>query len=159
MVLENTTQEQEISTTSEFRKCDPVTLEIFNNLFMSVAEQMGILLRNTSQSVNIKERLDFSCAIFNQHGSLVANAPHIPVHLGSMDFSVKVVINSGKNIRPGDVFVQNNPYNGGSHLPDITVITPVFDDHEDIVFYVASRAHHEDVGGICLLYTSDAADE
>ena len=148
LVLENTTQEQEISTTSEFTKCDPVTLEIFNNLFMSVAEQMGILLRNTSQSVNIKERLDFSCAIFNQHGSLVANAPHIPVHLGSMDSSVKVVINSGKNIRPGDVFVQNNPYNGGSHLPDITVITPVFDDHEDIVFYVASRAHHEDVGGI-----------
>ncbi len=129
--------------------CDPVALEIFNNLFMSIAEQMGIVLRNTSQSVNIKERLDFSCAIFDKYGNLVANAPHVPVHLGSMDSSVKVIINSGQGIKAGDVFVQNNPYNGGSHLPDITVITPVFDDDKtEVIFYVASRAHHEDVGGI-----------
>ena len=129
--------------------CDPVTLEIYNNLFMSIAEQMGIVLQNTSQSVNIKERLDFSCAIFDKQGNLVANAPHVPVHLGSMDFSVKVIINSDQDINPGDVFVQNNPYNGGSHLPDITVVTPVFDqDNRHIIFYVASRAHHEDIGGI-----------
>ena len=128
---------------------DPVTLEIFNNLFMSIAEQMGIVLRNTSQSVNVKERLDFSCAIFDQHGNLVANAPHVPVHLGSMDASVKVIINSGQAINPGDAFVQNNPYNGGSHLPDITVVSPVFDEAgERVLFYLASRAHHEDVGGI-----------
>jgi len=139
--------ESNITTETEIA-CDPVTLEIFNNLFMSVAEQMGIVLRNTSQSVNIKERLDFSCAIFDQDGNLVANAPHVPVHLGSMDSSVRVVIESGQKIRPGDVFVQNNPYNGGSHLPDITVITPVFNDNQTIMFYVASRAHHEDVGGI-----------
>jgi len=129
--------------------CDPVTLEIFNNLFMSIAEQMGIVLRNTSQSVNIKERLDFSCAIFDKTGNLVANAPHVPVHLGSMDSSVKVIINSGQTIKAGDVFVQNNPYNGGSHLPDITVITPVFNTQKtEVIFYVASRAHHEDIGGI-----------
>ncbi len=128
---------------------DPVTLEIFNNLFMSIAEQMGIVLRNTSQSVNVKERLDFSCAIFDTDGNLIANAPHVPVHLGSMDSSVKVIINSGREIRPGDAFVQNNPYNGGSHLPDITVVSPVFDREEnEILFFVASRAHHEDVGGI-----------
>ena len=148
LVLEKASLSQDINIDTENTSCDPVTLEIFNNLFMSVAEQMGIVLRNTSQSVNIKERLDFSCAIFDQDGSLVANAPHVPVHLGSMDSSVKVVINSGQDIRPGDVFVQNNPYNGGSHLPDITVITPVFGDDENIMFYVASRAHHEDVGGI-----------
>ncbi len=128
---------------------DPVTLEIFNNLFMSVAEQMGIVLRNTSQSVNVKERLDFSCAIFDPDGNLVANAPHVPVHLGSMDSTVKVIINSGQKISPGDAYVQNNPYNGGSHLPDITVVSPVFDeDGENILFFTASRAHHEDVGGI-----------
>ena len=136
--------EQHLPVTS-----DPVTLEIFNNLFMSIAEQMGIVLRNTSQSVNIKERLDFSCAIFDANGDLVANAPHVPVHLGSMDSSVKVIVDSGQDVRPGDVFVQNNPYNGGSHLPDITVITPIFsDDGASLMFYVASRAHHEDVGGI-----------
>ncbi|WFL76413.1 hydantoinase B/oxoprolinase family protein [Altererythrobacter arenosus] len=129
--------------------CDPVTLEIFNSLFMSIAEQMGIVLRNTSQSVNVKERLDFSCAIFDRAGNLVANAPHVPVHLGSMDASVKVIIESGVPIEPGDAFVQNNPHNGGSHLPDITVVSPVFDDRdEQILFFVASRAHHEDVGGI-----------
>ncbi len=130
-------------------ECDPVTLEIFNNLFMSIAEQMGIVLRNTSQSVNVKERLDFSCAIFDAEGNLVANAPHVPVHLGSMDTTVKVIIESGAEINPGDAFVQNNPHNGGSHLPDITVITPVFDEGEqEILFFTASRAHHEDVGGI-----------
>ncbi len=148
LVLERLTASNNVTTITEAVACDPVTLEIFNNLFMSVAEQMGIVLRNTSQSVNIKERLDFSCAIFDQAGSLVANAPHVPVHLGSMDASVKVVIDSGQAILPGDVFVQNNPYNGGSHLPDITVITPVFDEKHTIIFYVASRAHHEDVGGI-----------
>lgn len=130
-------------------KADPVTLELFNSAFMSIAQQMGIVLRNTSQSVNVKERLDFSCAIFDAAGNLIANAPHVPVHLGSMDASVKVIINGPQSINAGDVFVQNNPYNGGSHLPDITVITPVFDAANDgILFYVASRAHHEDVGGI-----------
>ena len=130
-------------------QCDPVTLEIFNNLFMSCAQQMGVILRNTSQSVNVKERLDFSCAIFDASGDLVANAPHVPVHLGSMDASVRTIIASGQSIEPGDAFVQNNPHNGGSHLPDITVVSPVFgDDGEGPLFYVASRAHHEDVGGI-----------
>ncbi|MEM7666277.1 MAG: hydantoinase B/oxoprolinase family protein [Pseudomonadota bacterium] len=128
---------------------DPVTLEIFANLFMSIAEQMGIVLRNTAQSVNVKERLDFSCAIFDASGDLIANAPHVPVHLGSMDASVKVIIESGVAIEPGDAFVHNNPHKGGSHLPDITVVSPVFDEAgEDILFFIASRAHHEDVGGI-----------
>lgn len=130
-------------------QCEPVMLEIFNSQFMSIAEQMGIVLRNTSQSVNVKERLDFSCAIFDRSGNLVANAPHVPVHLGSMDASVKVIIESGVQINPGDAFVSNNPYNGGSHLPDITVISPVFDEADvEIMFFVASRAHHEDIGGI-----------
>lgn len=129
--------------------CDPVKLEIFNNLFMSIAEQMGLVLRNTARSVNIKERLDFSCAIFDADGDLVANAPHVPVHLGSMGATVKVLKACGLAIRPGDVFVQNNPYQGGSHLPDITVITPVFDNGgKQVNFFVASRAHHEDVGGL-----------
>ena len=128
---------------------DPVLLEIFNNQFMSIAEQMGIVLKNTSSSVNIKERLDFSCAIFDQQGDLIANAPHIPVHLGSMDATIKVLIESGLSIEPGDAFIHNDPFNGGSHLPDVTVITPVFDDSEQqINFYVASRAHHADIGGI-----------
>ncbi|MBO3761808.1 hydantoinase B/oxoprolinase family protein [Ciceribacter sp. L1K22] len=128
---------------------DPVMLEVFNNLFMSIAEQMGVTLQNTAHSVNIKERLDFSCAVFDASGALVANAPHMPVHLGSMDRSVETVIrlNEG-NIRPGDVFALNAPYNGGTHLPDITAVTPVFDDREEnILFYVASRGHHADVGG------------
>ena len=128
---------------------DPVMLEVFNNLFMSIAEQMGRVLENTAYSVNIKERLDFSCAIFGPTGDLIANAPHMPVHLGSMSESVKAVIrnNQGK-IRPGDVFVLNAPYAGGTHLPDITVITPVYDDEGDeILFYVGSRGHHADVGG------------
>ncbi|PBB78826.1 5-oxoprolinase [Mesorhizobium sp. WSM3879] len=130
-------------------EADPVMLEIFNNLFMSIAEQMGVTLQNTAYSVNIKERLDFSCAVFDRHGALVANAPHMPVHLGSMDRSVETVIrlNSG-DIHPGDVFALNAPYNGGTHLPDITVVTPVFDDaRKEILFWAASRGHHADVGG------------
>ncbi len=128
---------------------DPVMLEVFNNLFMSIADQMGATLANTAYSVNIKERYDFSCAIFDQHGDLVANAPHVPVHLGSMSESVRTVLtqNAGK-IRPGDVFMMNNPYNGGTHLPDVTVITPVFDAAgKDIIYTVASRGHHADIGG------------
>jgi 5-oxoprolinase (ATP-hydrolysing) len=131
-------------------KADPVMLEIFNNLFMSIAEQMGVTLQNTAYSVNIKERLDFSCAVFDAEGRLIANAPHMPVHLGSMDRSVETIIrlNAGK-IRAGDVFALNAPYNGGTHLPDITVCTPVFDDvGKTILFWVASRGHHADIGGI-----------
>ncbi|MEM7215348.1 MAG: hydantoinase B/oxoprolinase family protein [Pseudomonadota bacterium] len=129
---------------------DPVMLEVFNNLFMSIAEQMGVTLQNTSYSVNMKERLDFSCAVFASDGTLVANAPHMPVHLGSMDRSVESVIeNNSGNINPGDVFILNAPYNGGTHLPDITVVTPVFDEADkDILFYVAARGHHADVGGM-----------
>jgi 5-oxoprolinase (ATP-hydrolysing) len=129
-------------------KADPVMLEVFNNLFMSIAEQMGVALQNTAYSVNIKERLDFSCAVFDGDGSLVANAPHMPVHLGSMDRAVETVIreNAGK-VRPGDVYAINAPYSGGTHLPDITVCTPVF-DRRKIMFWVASRGHHADVGGI-----------
>ena len=129
-------------------RADPVMLEVFNNLFMSIAEQMGVALQNTAYSVNIKERLDFSCAVFDGNGSLVANAPHMPVHLGSMDRAVETIIreNQGK-IRPGDVYAINAPYNGGTHLPDITVCTPVFDGRK-ILFWVASRGHHADVGGI-----------
>ena len=127
---------------------DPVMLEIFNSLYMSIAEQMGLRLQNTAYSVNIKERLDFSCALFDAEGSLIANAPHMPVHLGSMGESVKTVIrlNAG-NMRPGNVYVLNAPYNGGTHLPDVTVITPVFDSRQ-ILFYVGSRGHHADIGGI-----------
>ena len=131
-------------------QADPVMLEIFNNLYMSIAEQMGLRLQNTAYSVNIKERLDFSCALFDADGSLIANAPHMPVHLGSMGESIKTVIreNAGK-MRPGNVYVLNAPYNGGTHLPDVTVITPVFDDPgKDILFYVGSRGHHADIGGI-----------
>ncbi|MBK5940700.1 hypothetical protein CCR96_15865 [Halochromatium roseum] len=130
--------------------CDPVMLEVFNNLFMSIAEQMGYRLQNTAFSVNIKERLDFSCALFDPDGALVANAPHIPVHLGSMGESVRAVIrqNAG-SMAPGDVYALNAPYNGGTHLPDVTVITPVFDAAgEQILFYVGSRGHHADIGGI-----------
>ena len=129
---------------------DPVMLEVFNNLFMSIAEQMGLRLQQTAYSVNIKERLDFSCALFDREGDLVANAPHIPVHLGSMGESIKTVIreNAGR-MRPGDVYVINDPYHGGTHLPDITVITPVFAAGDgQISFYVGSRGHHADIGGI-----------
>ncbi|MEU3844352.1 hydantoinase B/oxoprolinase family protein [Streptomyces sp. NPDC028635] len=129
---------------------DPVRLEIFNNLFMSIAEQMGARLESTAQSVNIKERLDFSCALFDPDGNLVANAPHIPVHLGSMGTSVKEVITRrGARMRPGDTYAVNDPYHGGTHLPDVTVITPVFDtEGERILFHVASRGHHAEIGGI-----------
>ncbi|TCT39067.1 hydantoinase B/oxoprolinase family protein [Martelella mediterranea] len=130
-------------------EADPVMLEIFNNLFMSIAEQMGLTLQNTAYSVNIKERLDFSCAVFDPSGALVANAPHMPVHLGSMDRSVQAVIRGNDHIRPGDVFALNAPYNGGTHLPDITVCSPVFDSAgKNLLFWVASRGHHADVGGI-----------
>ena len=128
-------------------RVDPVMLEVFNNLFMSIAEQMGATLANTAYSVNIKERYDFSCAIFDEAGDLVANAPHVPVHLGSMSESVRTILrqNAGK-IRHGDVFMMNNPFNGGTHLPDVTVITPVFEG-DRIVYTVASRGHHADIGG------------
>ncbi len=127
---------------------DPVMLEVFNNLFMSIAEQMGVTLQNTAYSVNIKERVDYSCAVFAADGSLVANAPHMPVHLGSMDRSVESIIAQNPDMKPGDVYALNAPYNGGTHLPDITVVTPVFDKAEaEILFYVASRGHHADVGG------------
>ncbi|WP_255954246.1 hydantoinase B/oxoprolinase family protein [Streptomyces odontomachi] len=148
-------------------EADPVLLEVFNNLFMSIAEQMGARLESTSQSVNIKERLDFSCALFDPDGNLVANAPHIPVHLGSMGTAVKEVIRRrGSGMRPGDTYAVNDPYHGGTHLPDVTVITPVFDTGEPgrdsqaraeaqgepaeprILFYVASRGHHAEIGGI-----------
>ena len=128
---------------------DPVMLEVFNNLFMSIAEQMGATLANTAYSVNIKERLDFSCAIFAPDGSLVANAPHVPVHLGSMGAAIKTIIreNAGR-MKPGDAYAINAPYNGGTHLPDVTVISPVFDQAgREILFYVASRGHHADIGG------------
>ncbi len=130
-------------------RADPVLLELFNNLFMNVAEQTGAVLQNTSMSVNIKERLDFSCAIFDAEGNLVANAPHVPVHLGAMGESVKTVLRSrGATLRPGDVVALNNPFNGGTHLPDITVITPVFGgDGTAIRFFVGSRGHHADIGG------------
>ncbi|MFB7109261.1 hydantoinase B/oxoprolinase family protein [Streptomyces sp. NPDC056291] len=134
-------------------EADPVLLEVFNNLFMSIAEQMGARLESTAQSVNIKERLDFSCALFDPDGNLVANAPHIPVHLGSMGTSVKEVIRRrGPRTRPGDTYAVNDPYHGGTHLPDVTVVTPVFDtagtQGERILFYVASRGHHAEIGGI-----------
>ena len=149
---------------------DPVMLEVFNNLYMSIAEQMGFTLQNTAYSVNIKERLDFSCAVFDAAGNLIANAPHMPVHLGSMSESVRVVIRDNEGtMRPGDVYVLNAPYNGGTHLPDVTVITPVFDvpgtedagadvpgtedagaevPGTDVLFYVGSRGHHADIGGV-----------
>ncbi|WUB66144.1 hydantoinase B/oxoprolinase family protein [Streptomyces sp. NBC_00582] len=154
LVMERTaiTESSDLAT-----QVDPVLLEVFNNLFMSIAEQMGARLESTAQSVNIKERLDFSCALFDPDGNLVANAPHIPVHLGSMGTSVKEVIRRrGTGMRPGDTYAVNDPYHGGTHLPDVTVITPVFDtrgngDTEsdpEILFYVASRGHHAEIGGI-----------
>jgi 5-oxoprolinase (ATP-hydrolysing) len=129
---------------------DPVTLEVFNNLFMSIAEQMGARLESTAQSVNIKERLDFSCALFDPDGNLIANAPHMPVHLGSMGTSIREVIarNAGW-MRPGDVYAINDPYHGGTHLPDVTVVTPVYDEAGvGVLFYVASRGHHAEIGGL-----------
>ncbi|MGC7405647.1 hydantoinase B/oxoprolinase family protein [Pandoraea pneumonica] len=131
-------------------QADPVRLEIFNNLFMSIAEQIGLRLQNTAYSVNIKERLDFSCALFDREGNLIANAPHMPVHLGSMGESIRTVIERNHGaMRDGDVFMLNDPYHGGTHLPDVTVITPVFMAGEDApLFYVGSRGHHADIGGI-----------
>ena len=146
LVLQRTValkREEKIGTTA-----DPIMLEVFNNLFMSIAEQMGAALQNTAYSVNIKERLDFSCAVFDKHGQLIANAPHMPVHLGSMGESVRHIIRArGDAIRAGDVFALNDPYHGGTHLPDVTVITPVFGP-ESVLFCVASRGHHADIGGI-----------
>ncbi|MFI8454618.1 hydantoinase B/oxoprolinase family protein [Kitasatospora sp. NPDC085464] len=138
------TAEEAVPTTA-----DPVLLEVFNNLFMAIAQQMGARLESTAQSVNIKERLDFSCALFDPDGNLVANAPHIPVHLGSMGTTVKEVIRRrGPGLRPGDTYAVNDPYHGGTHLPDITVVTPVFDqDGQDVLFFVASRGHHAEIGG------------
>ncbi len=129
---------------------DPVLLEIFNNLFMSIAEQMGLRLESTAQSVNIKERLDFSCALFDPDGNLIANAPHIPVHLGSMGSTVQEVIRrNADRMRPGDVYAVNDPYHGGTHLPDVTVVTPVYDAAgAEVLFYVASRGHHAEIGGL-----------
>ena len=138
---------------------DPVMLELFSSMFMAIAEQMGVALRNTAYSVNIKERLDFSCALFDAEASLVANAPHVPVHLGSMGDSVASVIaargqgRDGRGMKPGDVYALNAPYNGGTHLPDVTVVTPVFAEDDDegrgpVQFYVAARGHHADIGGL-----------
>jgi 5-oxoprolinase (ATP-hydrolysing) len=139
------TQKQAIGTSA-----DPVMLEVFNNLFMSIAEQMGLRLANTAYSVNIKERLDFSCALFDAEGNLIANAPHVPVHLGSMGESVRRVMEANRGrMRPGDAYMLNDPYRGGTHLPDVTVITPVFDRAgTEILFYVGSRGHHADIGGV-----------
>ncbi len=139
---------ENISVSVDKDHVDPVCLELFNNRFKNIAEQMGAILANTAHSVNIKERLDFSCAIFDAEGRLVANAPHVPVHLGSMGESIRTVIRKvGAELSPGDVYALNNPYDGGTHLPDITVVTPLFIDNE-IRFYVASRGHHADIGGI-----------
>jgi 5-oxoprolinase (ATP-hydrolysing) len=125
-------------------------LEVFNNLFMNIAEQMGLRLQNTAYSVNIKERLDFSCALFDEQGQLIANAPHMPVHLGSMSESIKTVIARNPGMRAGDIYLLNDPYNGGTHLPDVTVVTPVYLESSDArpSFYVASRGHHADIGGV-----------
>ena len=132
------------------RRCDPIMLEVFNSLFMHIAEQMGVVLQNTAHSVNIKERVDFSCAVFDGAGKLIANAPHLPVHLGSMGDSVLAVLEANSaDMRPGDTYMLNAPYNGGTHLPDITVVTPIFDrGGTELRFVVANRAHHADVGGI-----------
>ena len=127
----------------------PVLLEIFNNLFMAIAEQMGVTLANTASSVNIKERLDFSCALFDAQGQLIANAPHMPVHLGSMGESVQEILRRrGRDIQPGDAFALNAPYAGGTHLPDVTVVMPVFLGGGGPAFFVAARGHHADIGGI-----------
>ena len=150
LILERTEAKRSASEAGQ-TALDPVRLEIFNNLFMAIAEQMGQALQNTALSVNIKERLDFSCALFDGFGALVANAPHIPVHLGSMGDSVRATreaaVASGRGMRPGDVYLVNNPYNGGTHLPDLTVVMPVFDAAGTCSVYVAARGHHADIGG------------
>ncbi|MGB7215775.1 MAG: hydantoinase B/oxoprolinase family protein, partial [Gammaproteobacteria bacterium] len=146
LVLERTTpraDREEIET-----RADPIMLEVFNNLFMHIAEQMGLVLEHTAHSVNIKERLDFSCALFDRSGELIANAPHVPVHLGSMGESVRTILaRFGPRFAPGDAFMLNAPYDGGTHLPDITVVTPVVNGAGELEFVVASRAHHADIGG------------
>jgi 5-oxoprolinase (ATP-hydrolysing) len=150
LILRRNAAVQSMSQSTDLA-ADPVRLELFNNRFQSIAEQMGITLQNTSTSVNIKERLDFSCALFDPQGQLIANAPHIPVHLGSMGETISALIRDwGDRFEPGDVFVGNDPYNGGTHLPDITVITPVFitQNQTKPTFFVASRGHHADIGGI-----------
>jgi 5-oxoprolinase (ATP-hydrolysing) len=150
LILEHSSDADLSPEISSDTSAHPVQLEIFNNLFRSIAEEMGIVLQNTSYSVNIKERLDFSCAIFDRWGQLVANAPHIPVHLGSMGASVAALIEShAERLQPDNVYISNNPYHGGTHLPDITAITPVFiDGNKSPVFYLAARGHHADIGGI-----------
>ncbi len=138
-----------INAANDLDRPDPILLEIFNNHFAGIAEQMGITLRNTSSSVNVKERLDFSCALFTSSGNLVVNAPHIPVHLGAMAETVKAILADNPEMRPGDVFVTNDPFRGGSHLPDVTVVTPVYDEvGGQLRFLTASRAHHAELGGI-----------
>lgn len=149
MVLRKAGGEQPATREISTEKPDPILLEIFNNLFMFIAEQMGVTLQMTGHSVNIKERLDFSCALFDHEGNLIANAPHMPVHLGSMGESVKEMIAQvGPSLRKGDVYALNDPYHGGTHLPDITVMAPFFDAANNISFFVAARGHHADVGGI-----------
>lgn len=147
LILERREEGGEKSLSSSTER-DPILLEVFSRLFSSVAEQMGEALKNTAFSTNIKERLDFSCALFDREGNLVANAAHIPVHLGAMSEAVKGLIESGKPLEIGDIYVSNNPFCGGSHLPDITVITPVFDHRGERIFFVANRGHHADIGGI-----------
>ncbi len=148
-VLNLTRNKREINVTNEDAgRPDPVLLEVFNNLFMGTATEMGLVLQNTAHSVNMKERLDFSCAIFESDGGLVANAPHIPVHLGSMADTVKAVIDDkGPDMKPGDIYLSNNPYRGGSHLPDMTVVCPVFSETGVLIFFTAARGHHSDIGG------------
>jgi 5-oxoprolinase (ATP-hydrolysing) len=149
MILRRVTP-RENANAADAKQSDPVLLELFNNLFMAIAEQSGMVLRNTAQSVNIKERLDFSCAIFDAGGGLIANAPHVPVHLGAMGASVRhVIAQRGATLKPGDAVALNNPYAGGTHLPDITLISPVFDEAgTKIRFFVACRGHHADIGGL-----------
>jgi 5-oxoprolinase (ATP-hydrolysing) len=147
IVITRLSEEAEISVASV--KPDPILLEVFNSLFKGVASEMGITLQNTAHSVNMKERLDFSCALFDSVGNLVANAPHIPVHLGAMSDTVKAILEENrKTMRPGDIYLTNDPYKGGSHLPDMTIICPVFSDREKLIFITASRGHHSDIGGI-----------
>ncbi len=141
-------QRREVAAAADIRHGDPVQIEVFGSRFMSIAEQMGAVLRNTAVSTNIKERLDFSCAVFDRDGGLVANAPHIPVHLGAMGETVRCVRERIPDLVPGDVAVTNDPFAGGSHLPDVTVVTPVFDPEGSLDFFVASRGHHADLGGI-----------
>ncbi|MEE9523382.1 MAG: hydantoinase B/oxoprolinase family protein, partial [Thermodesulfovibrionales bacterium] len=147
IVLKRTAKERKTDTVQGGNP-DPVLLEVFNNLFMGISTEMGYVLQNTAHSVNIKERLDFSCAVFDAEGNLVANAPHIPVHLGSMADTVRAVLSDkGDIMQPGDAYVSNNPYRGGSHLPDITVVCPLFSDDKEIMFFTAARGHHADIGG------------